>query len=82
MKVAVFGTSVSANFLPVLKEFFGFLRTNKVEIQLFKPFYTFLIHDLGFDPKPNGYFNSANDFDNDCRFISALTAMVLFFIRC
>lgn len=69
MKVAVFGTAVSVNFLPVLQEFFSFLDSNNIEIQIFKPFYDFLKTELGFNSKTNGFFNSYDDFDNDCRFI-------------
>ena len=41
MKVAVFGTSVSDGFTPVLNEFFGFLKSSKIEVQIFKPFLFF-----------------------------------------
>jgi len=69
MKVAVFGTAVSEDFLPVLKEFFSFLGSNNIEIQIFKPFHDFVISEFGFNPKSNRSYNSFNDFDNKCRFI-------------
>lgn len=69
MKVAVFGTTVSDSFTPVLNEFFGFLKTNKIEVQLFQPFHTFLVHELKTDPFYTSFFNSYHDFDNSCDFI-------------
>jgi NAD+ kinase len=69
MKVAVFGTSVSDSFIPVLQEFFGFLKTNKIEVQLFQPFHCFLVEELNTVPFYTSFFNSYNDFDNDCEFI-------------
>lgn len=69
MKVAVFGTAVSANFLPVLQEFFRFLNSNGIEIQLFKPFDDFLKTEFGFNSYARRYFNSFKDFDNSCSFI-------------
>lgn len=69
MKVAVFGTTVSDGFTPVLNEFFEFLRTNKIEVQLFKPFYNFLVEELNTKPFYTTFFNSYLDFDNSCNFI-------------
>ena len=69
MKVAVYGTTVSDSFTPVLQEFFGFLKTNKIEVQLFQPFYSFLVEELNTKPFYTSFFNSYNDFDNDCEFI-------------
>ncbi len=69
MKVAVFGTTVSDSFTPVLNEFFGFLKTNKIEVQLFRPFYTFLVEEIKIEPFFTSFFNSYHDFDNSCDFI-------------
>lgn len=69
MKVAVFGTTVSDSFTPVLNEFFGFLKTNKIEVQLFRPFYTFLTDELKTEPFCTSFFNSYHDFKNNCDFI-------------
>lgn len=69
MKVAVFGTSVSDDFVPVLKEFFQFLKKNNIEIQLFHPFYTFLVEELNFEPFYTSFFHSYVDFDNGNNFI-------------
>ena len=69
MKVAVFGTSVSESFVPVLKEFFRFLKINQIEVQIFKPFNDYLLNELKFKAFFTGEFNSYADFDNHCDFI-------------
>ena len=65
MKVAVFGTTVPDSFTPVLQEFFGFLKTNKIEVQLYQPFYSFLVDELKVIPFYTSFFNSFHDFDNN-----------------
>lgn len=69
MKVAVFGTTVSDEFVPVLQEFFGFLKKNKVEVQLNKPFYLHLVEHLNAAPYYTSFFHSYADFDDDNQFI-------------
>ena len=69
MKVAVFGTSVSDEFIPVLEEFFQFLKKNDIEVQLFKPFYSFLVDELNTMPYYNSFFHSFVDFDDTNEFI-------------
>ncbi|GAB1454594.1 NAD kinase [Draconibacterium sp.] len=69
MKVAVFGTSLSQSFTPVLNEFFGFLKSSKIEVQLFKPFHSFLVNELKEEPYFTSFFHSYHDFDNQCDFI-------------
>jgi len=63
MKVAVFGTSVSHEFVPVLQEFFQFLKTNHIEVQFYKPFYTHLVEDLKTTTNYTSFFHSYSDFD-------------------
>ena len=69
MKVAVFGITVSESFMPVLTEFFGFLKSGNIEVQLFKPFYTFLVQEMNSEVYHTSFFNSYHDFDNNCDFI-------------
>lgn len=69
MKVAVFGTSVSDKFLPVLEKFFGFFDKQKVDVQLFRPFYDFLTEELNTKPYYSSFFTSHDDFDGDNKFI-------------
>lgn len=69
MKVAVYGTSVSEEFIPVLNKFFLFLKKNKIEVQLFKPFYDFLINKIETVPYYKSFFHSYSDFDNHNKYI-------------
>lgn len=69
MKVAVFGTLVSDDFVPVLKEFFQFLKNKNIKVQLYKPFYYFLIDNFKFTPYYTSLFNSHEDFDITNNFI-------------
>jgi NAD+ kinase len=69
VKVAVFGTAVSKEFIPVLDEFFNFLKTNKISVQLFKPFYEFLTDNLGIEPYHTTFFSNHAEFDTGNNFI-------------
>ena len=69
MKVAVFGTSVSVEFVPVLQEFFQFLKWNRIEVQIFKPFLRFLKEELNAEPFYTNFFESHEDFDPTNEFI-------------
>jgi NAD+ kinase len=69
MKVAVFGTSVSDEFISVIREFFQFLEINKIEVQLFKPFYSFLVEELNVIPYCSSFFYSHKDFSEKNEFI-------------
>lgn len=69
MKVAVFGTAVSETFVPVLTDFFGFLRQNKIEVQIFKPFYEFLLQERKLDVYHTSQFSSPSDFNAENKFI-------------
>lgn len=64
MKVAVFGTMVSRDFVPVLNDFFEFLKNNRIEVQIFRPFYDFLVKELEAEPFYTSFFHSYSDFDN------------------
>lgn len=69
MKVAVFGTSVSSDFVPVLQEFFQFLKWNHVQVQIFKPFYRYLKEELNTETYHTDFFESHVDFDTENEFI-------------
>jgi len=72
MKVAVFGTQVPENFIPVLEEFFSFLKTNKIEVQLYKPFHLFLTNELNMTPYYSDFFHSYKDFSGKNDFIFSI----------
>jgi len=69
MKVAVFGTSVSDDFMPMLREFFEYLKANKIEVQLFKPFHSFLENELKLKPYSTSFFTSYRDFSDSNNYI-------------
>jgi len=69
MKVAVFGTQVSDDFLPVLHEFFSFLKERNVCIQLYKPFFDHLSGALKETCCYAGFFHSFRDFDPENQYI-------------
>jgi len=69
VKVAVFGTIVSDDFVPVLQEFFSFLRTKNIQVQLYKPFYSHLVEELNSSTYYTSFFHSYSDFDPDNSFV-------------
>jgi NAD+ kinase len=52
-----------------LNEFFGFLKSSNIEVQLYKPFYSFLSDELKTEAFYTSFFHSCHDFDNECDFI-------------
>ncbi|PIF05254.1 MAG: NAD kinase [Draconibacterium sp.] len=72
MKVAVFGTSVSGDFSPMLREFFGILEKKGIDVQLFEPFYLYLKEELGLDVYYTGFFHSYADIDPNNAFIFSI----------
>jgi len=69
MNIAVFGTTVSDDFVPVLQEFFQFLKENKIQVQLYKPFYDHLVNELNTVPFYHSFFYSHTDFNKNNEFI-------------
>jgi NAD+ kinase len=69
MQVAVYGTFVSDDFVPVLQEFFQFLKSNQIKVQLSKSFYSFLVDKLNTAPYYTSFFHSHVDFDSNNEFI-------------
>ena len=65
MKVAVFGMHVTDDFVPVLQEFFGFLKMNDIQVQLYKPFYIHLTEELKTSTYYHSFFHSYSDFDEN-----------------
>ncbi len=72
MKIAVFGTQVQGEFLPVLKQFFQYIEERRVEVYLYRPFYDFLDHEMQFTPEYAGLFHSHLDFREDVTFIFSI----------
>jgi NAD+ kinase len=72
MKVAVYGTSVHRDFIPVLKQFFMHLEKNHVEVSMYKPFADFLEKEMDFRPVTGGCFHSNRDFPGGTSYIFSI----------
>lgn len=72
MKVAIFGTTIQKEFVPLLKKLFLHLTDRDVEISLFKPFCDFLTSELKYKPPCHRYFTSHTDFDGNNQFIFSI----------
>ncbi len=72
MKVAVFGTTVNLDFIPVLQEFFQYMEKRKVEIHIYRPFYEFLSGELGFNPDCSEFYTSHADFSKEISYIFSI----------
>ena len=69
MKIAVFGSTVSNEFFPVIHEFFDFLEKNQVEMQIYKPFKGFIFEKMGLKYPYLTEFRSHKDFNPENRLI-------------
>lgn len=72
MKVAIYGTSVSSDFVPVLKKIFNFLNHNHIEIHIFREFYNHLSKAFNFLPQVTDFFGTYKDFDQNVAFIFSI----------
>ncbi|HOY52028.1 MAG TPA: NAD kinase [Prolixibacteraceae bacterium] len=72
MKVAVFGTQVQEEFLPVLRQFFRHLNDKGVEIDIYRPFDEFLAREMHFTPHVDGFFSSHEDFSPGVSFVFSI----------
>lgn len=72
MKVAVFGTNISPDFIPVLQHFFRFLAGNAIPVHIYRPFFDHLVYEMNFTPKVSDYFNSHEDFDGSVDYIFSI----------
>lgn len=72
MRVAIFGTSVNRDFMPILKQFFDFLKENRVEIFIYNRFYNHLKKSIGFKPDVSGFFHSHEDFNQSVNYVFSI----------
>ncbi len=72
MKVAVFGTQVTPDFIPVLQHFFRFLSEKTIPVHIYRPFFDHLVTDRNFTPRIFDYFNSHEDFDGSVDYIFSI----------
>jgi NAD+ kinase len=72
MKLAVFGTTISDEFLPFLNEFLLLIKANGAQIQLYKPFAQSIGKLLKDISLPCSHFISHNDFDPENQLIFSI----------
>jgi NAD+ kinase len=72
MKIAVFGTSVSPEFVHVLRHFFSFLDRKGVGVHIFRDFYGRLADDLNYRPRVESFFDSHENFDSTVDYIFSI----------
>jgi NAD+ kinase len=72
MKVAVFGTTIQADFIPVLKKFFQHLQNSDVQISLYGPFLAFLKREMQYNPPCDAVFHSHDDFTSQVEYIFSI----------
>ncbi len=72
MNVAIFGTSVSPDFIEVLRHFFSLLKQRKVGVHIFRDFYENLVSELGFRPDVDSFFDSHQNFDSSVSYIFSI----------
>jgi NAD+ kinase len=72
MEVAVFGTSIQTDFIPVLKKFFQHLIKSGVRIYLYEPFQEFLIREMKYTPPCYAVFLSHEDLSGQVEYIFSI----------
>jgi len=72
MNVAIFGTSVSPDFIEVLRHFFSLLKQRKVSVHIFRDFYESLVSELDFTPDVDSFFDSHQNFDSSVSYIFSI----------
>jgi NAD+ kinase len=72
MKVAIFGTTISPDFVPVLQRFFSFLNQNQIGIHIYRNFFKHLDAELSYVPQVDDFFDSHLDFDPSVKFIFSI----------
>ena len=72
MKVAVFGSLIQQEYLPVLKQFFRFLNENGIEISIYRPFDEFLLAEFNYTPHVDSFFSSHQDFEKDISYVFSI----------
>lgn len=72
MKVAIFGTNISPDFVPVLHRYFSFLNQNQIRIHIYRNFFKHLEDELGYVPQVNDFFDSHQNFDSSVKYIFSI----------
>ncbi len=65
MKVALFGKQFSEDFLDSFKLILDEFNSQKIELCIYRPFYDFVVNDLGFTPNVSEFFSKHSDLDKE-----------------
>lgn len=66
MKIALFGKTFNAGFIPYIKELFDLFGAHKVEVMAYKPFLDFIRCETTEEKNVSGVFHDLSDFDRSC----------------
>ena len=65
MKVALFGKQFSEDFLNSFKLILDEFNSHNIELSIYRPFYDFVVNDLGFVPNVSKFFSKYSDLDKE-----------------
>ena len=65
MKVALFGKQFSEDFLDSFKLILDEFNLHKIELSMYRPFYDYIVNNLGFTPDVSVFFTEYSDLDKE-----------------
>jgi NAD+ kinase len=72
MKIALFGRLFNESFTDSFKLMFEEFTKRNIEVDIYEPFYDFLIREVNFKPPVNKNFNGYHDLDKDIDFVFSI----------
>jgi len=72
MKVALFGKQFSEEFLDSFKLILDEFNSQKIELCIYRPFYDFVVTDLGFTPNVSEFFSKHSDLDKEADYFFSI----------
>ena len=72
MKVALFGKQFSEEFLDSFKLILDEFNLHRVELCIYRPFYDFIVNDLGFTPTVTEFFSKHSDLDKEADYFFSI----------
>ena len=72
MKVALFGKQFSEEFLDSFKLILDEFNSQKIELCIYRPFYDFVVNDLGFTPNVSEFFSKHSDLDKEADYFFSI----------
>lgn len=72
MKIALFGRLFNESFTDSFKLMFEEFAKHNVEVDIYEPFYDFLIREINFKPPVNNYYHGYHDIDKDVDYVFSI----------